>query len=288
MFYSFLRIQPTTVGGAFRLYLSYAAALIVKITRLKHRISGYQIPGAFVPGKSFMRVKVDGVLATVRPRTGDLVLVAGYHEPLTASWFKVEPDEVVVDVGAHIGCYSLKAAHIGAKVIAIEPDSSNFELLKYNVRLNGFRNVEVLNVAASDKRGRVVLYPQTGDNTGTSSLEPDWTPSAKRETYEVEGSTLDEIVESRHIGSVDWLKVDVEGHEVPTLLGARKTLAMTANLIIEVSQGRVEECVELIRNSGLEIKAVESGAKVSNWLCSRPEWLDARKVKKKRDSPVQP
>jgi FkbM family methyltransferase len=266
----YLRVRPITTRGALRLYLGFAAALLSKITRLKRRIGVIPGPGAFVLGESLLGIRVDGVFAMVRPRTTDLVIMTRLHEPLAASWFGAHANETVIDVGAHIGCYSLRAARDGARVIAIEPDPANFNLLRGNVRMNGFTNVVSLNFAASDRRGWVPFFGHSGENTGTSSLEPDWThPTRNEDLGKVECRTLDEIVTSYHIERIDWLKIDVEGHEVHTLLGGPKALSLTANLMIEVSKENTADCIRLIEESGLEVEAVERGEEVSNWFCSR-------------------
>ncbi len=273
-FYSFLRVRPLTIGDALRLYVGFAASFLLKITRLKRRLKNYQNPGAFVPGSSKMRVRVGSVLAMIRPKTGDLVIISGLHEPLATSWFKAKEGQTVVDIGAHIGRYALEAASKAAIVIAVEPDPSNFKLLEQNIRINGFRNVALLNAAVSSSAGRRTLYPQIGDNTGTSSLEPGWVPRARREVgvrgTSVECRTLDDIVSSFHIESIDWLKLDVEGHEVHVLEGGRNALSLTRNLIVEVSEENKKKCMQLIKMAGLRVESIEEGARVSNWLCRRP------------------
>jgi len=58
----------------------------------------------------------------------------------------------VVDVGAHIGRFSLAAARAGASVVAVEPNPETFSVLAVNVGLNGFRNVRLVNAEKGIKR----------------------------------------------------------------------------------------------------------------------------------------
>ncbi len=95
-------------------------------------------------------------------------------EPQTAAWFKVQPGSTFVDIGAHIGRYTLMAARYASKVIAIEPEPSNFSLLRENVALNGFSNVVTLQPALSMDQRRSQFYVARIGDTATSSLNPEW------------------------------------------------------------------------------------------------------------------
>ena len=78
------------------------------------------------------------------------------HEDELIQYFKPEAGDTVVDVGAHIGLYTLIASNrVGSsgKVFAIEPDPMNFEILVQNIRLNNLENVLALNYAAYSEEG---------------------------------------------------------------------------------------------------------------------------------------
>jgi FkbM family methyltransferase len=269
-FYEFVKIKPIDITGAVRLYIGFSSAILVKLLRLKKRLTNYQIPGAFVPGSSTMIVRIEGFYAEIRPRTGDLVIIAGMHEPITSSWFKVNNGDTVVDVGAHIGRYSLGAATNAERVIAIEPDPTNFSLLERNLKLNHFANVTALNIAASESEGDKVLFEQSGDNTGTSSLEANWAARANlhdnRAEVKVHCRPLDDIIRLLKVNHIEWLKIDVEGHELSVLKGAPKTLGITSRMIIEVSDQNKEPCSALLKSAGFTLISKESGLLVSNWF----------------------
>ncbi len=67
----------------------------------------------------------------------------------------VAPNDIFVDVGAHIGSYTIPIANKAQKVIAFEPNKYTFELLTNNISLNHLTNIEAYNTAASKKRGVV-------------------------------------------------------------------------------------------------------------------------------------
>lgn len=126
---------------------------------------------------------------------------------------------IVVDVGAYIGLYTCMAAEmVGStgRVIAFEPDPANRRQLLDNVALNEFGNVTVVGSALSDKAGSGELYLK---HHGTvSSL------IGNGDCVRVEIDTLDISLERIGARRVDIIKIDVEGHELPVLRGAVKTI----------------------------------------------------------------
>jgi FkbM family methyltransferase len=266
---SHLQIHPIGVRNAIRLYFGYAASLIVRLF-LPSQFKGV---GYLIPGKTNLKVHVWGVLAHVRPRTADLSIFALVLEPQTSRWFKVSPGSVVIDVGAHIGRYTLMAARYASKVVSIEPEPSNFSLLKANIELNGFANVVALPVALSNSRGTQKFYLAAEGDTATSSLEHGWAKrigfSPEQRVREVESETLDDIVARLDLTAIDLLKIDVEGHEMAVLQGALRALNKTRKLVLEVSRGNERDCEFLLRETGFNIVAVEESEKFSNWLLSK-------------------
>jgi FkbM family methyltransferase len=202
-------------------------------------------------------------------------MLIGANEPLTRTWFRVKPGEIVVDVGAHIGRYTLLGARHASQVVAVEPDPWNFSLLERNVRLNGFSNVTAFNLAMSSASGTLPFYiARTGD-TDISSLSGEWAKdlgvTSNTESVEVKCETLDGLVSS--LPFISWLKIDVEGHEVAVLEGGSAALAKTKRLILEVQQKNEEACKRLCHRAGLTLLSIEKfeGRPLSfaNWLLMR-------------------
>jgi tRNA/tmRNA/rRNA uracil-C5-methylase (TrmA/RlmC/RlmD family) len=73
----------------------------------------------------------------------------------------VAPNDVFVDVGAHIGSYTIPVARKAQKVIAFEPNKHSFELLTKNIALNRLTNIEAYNTAVSKKRATVSFCMKT-------------------------------------------------------------------------------------------------------------------------------
>ena len=162
------------------------------------------------------------------------------HEPIVQKIFQPKPGDVVVDVGAHIGLYTLRAARdVGGdgKVIAVEPDPQSFHILKDNVSLNNLNNVLVVNAALSETSGQKTFYAATDPSLSGFELQPE---ARIRKIETVKIMTLDELLTNLNIEKVDWIKIDVEGAELQVLMGGVRLLENSRKLkiIIESSDNQ--------------------------------------------------
>lgn len=122
--------------------------------------------------------------------------------------------DVFVDVGANIGKFALPAAvRVGASghVIAIEPEQENLRLLRSSIELNGFRNVEVHEVAVATTAGQARLTLAPMENRGAHTL----VGGAKDgPAIDVEVVRLIDLVPERPT----VLKTDIEGLDEEVIL----------------------------------------------------------------------
>lgn len=134
--------------------------------------------------------------------------------------FFVSRNSTAIDVGAHGAKYTAILSIYARRVLALEP----IPHLVRGLRSFSFPNVEILEAAASETAGTVTLYiPRMNDALATplASLNRDsLVDGSGFETIEVETVRLDDLCE----GPVDFIKIDVEGHEVSVLRGARRLL----------------------------------------------------------------
>lgn len=142
---------------------------------------------------------------------------------------RMGPGKVFLDVGANIGYFSLLAAHCGAEVIAVEPNPVCVEKFHANIARNK-AIIELHPVALGQSPGEARLHIDRDDNLGGGSVSPVYSAG---NAIKVPVDTLDHIVKGRRI---DLIKMDIEGAEVQTLLGARQTLADCAAIVCEVSE----------------------------------------------------
>ena len=163
---------------------------------------------------------------------------SGIFEPDSILLFQslLRPDMVVVDLGAHLGYYSLVAAkEIGdkGKVYAFEPQPQNCDMLRKSIHANGYDNtIIVVQKAVSDKSGSFPLYlTEQGDWGATMSR------STGKQSISIEATTLDEFFDSQGWPAVQIIKMDVEGAEKAALEGMKELVKRnpTLKLIIEFS-----------------------------------------------------
>src|SRR3989454_6946012 len=228
---AYIGLRPRTFRDGVRLYAAYGVSMLLRILAP----SRFGSVGFWVRGNTNLGVSVDGVRFDVRPRTNDLDLISSKHEAMASRSFQVAAGDVVVDVGAHIGRYALRAATKASKVIAVEPDPSNFSLLERNVRMNGFSNVVLVPHALSSVPGTRALWLAGSGNTGTSSVDPDASRARgggrSPGTVPVGGFTLDEVGEAFGFSPVCLVEGGGEGHGGAVPHGGEAALGITPAVV---------------------------------------------------------
>ncbi len=140
----------------------------------------------------------------------------------------IKSGDTVIDIGAHIGTYTLIAAQkVGpkGKVYAFEPLLKNFELLKKNVETNGYQNVVLINKAVSNKSGTSKLFLSNEDNYGDQRI---YASQDNRKSLTIKTTTLDEFFKDKN-KKINVIKMDIQGSEVLALKGATKLLKYNKN-----------------------------------------------------------
>jgi FkbM family methyltransferase len=150
--------------------------------------------------------------------------ISNYEPELVEKFCSLIADGMtVIDVGAHVGIYSLLAsAKVGScgKVVAIEPSPANARLLKQHLSVNQCRNVEVIEAAVADKQGQIV-FKYRPKATDPGSFANSMAYDISGENANVQVRTLDDICGDL---SPAIIKIDVEGAELLALRGAKQSL----------------------------------------------------------------
>ncbi len=136
-----------------------------------------------------------------------------------------DDETIVLDVGANVGpyCGPLATARRDLVVYAFEPNPDVAGSLRANIRLNRLSNVRVVDIAASDTRGSADFFKFDLD-IGLSSLNLRAAEiHGKPTTIQVKTDTLDTLLAERE-RRVSFLKIDVQGHELAVLRGAKTIL----------------------------------------------------------------
>ena len=139
----------------------------------------------------------------------------------------LESTTCFVDIGAHIGWFACTAAaHLrnSGHVHAFEMNRRHFDILESNIRLNGFSNIEAVNMALSDRSGSTSYVGMSLVDSELAGMESGRTDTVSLDSY---------FQDKDHLP--DLIKIDVEGAELKVLTGAKETIARgSPRILIEV------------------------------------------------------
>ena len=156
---------------------------------------------------------------------GDKIASQGLYEKenleLLLRLLRSIPQPVVLDIGANIGNHTLAFATVASQVHAFEPIPRIHALLRQNVEQNQLANVALHAVAISDSEGEATIHMVTDGNYGASSFDQ---RSGVSEAVTVSRRRGDALLAELGVDKVDFIKIDVEAHEVYVLRGLMATL----------------------------------------------------------------
>ncbi len=187
----------------------------------------------------------------------------------------IKEGDVVIDLGANIGYYTLLMAKLVGKngrVFAFEPEPKNLELLKRNIQLNTLKNITVIEKAVSNKVGEDNLYIDK-KYIGSHTLYNEFTD---KKPIKVEVTTIDKFFED-YKGKINFIKMDIEGSEYRALEGMSDLIIKNnVKLIIEYATSRIiengntpNEFMSLIKSLGFKHKLIidNNNPMVGNLFC---------------------
>ncbi|MFE3164434.1 FkbM family methyltransferase [Streptomyces sp. NPDC059224] len=192
---------------------------IIRVHRKKFPYRGYvEIDSPYCPPFVMFCVNDDAVaMDTLWNGT------FGYEPGTLATWARLAArSTTIADVGAHVGYFSMIAAHASpkAKVHSFEPVDQIHSRLSVNVRSNGVPNVKLYQAGVSSEPGWADISVRfSGNLLSTGSTLEGAAPDAQLKRIRL--VTLDEVFADTKL---DLVKIDVEGHEMSVLHGARQVL----------------------------------------------------------------
>jgi FkbM family methyltransferase len=172
-------------------------------------------------------------------------------EPLSISlWMKLVRDsEVIIDVGANTGIYSLiaKTLNPAARVYAFEPILRVYDKLVSNVRLNGFE-IDSFDAALSNTDGEAVVYDTPAEHVYSVTINKNLNADdVEVIPTNVKVARLDTFIRQNNVKKIDLIKLDVETHEVEVLEGMGEFLGkFKPTFLIEILNDEVGQKVEEI------------------------------------------
>lgn len=210
----------------------------------------------------------------------------------------IEPGMRVVDIGANIGLYSMLLGRLvgeSGRVYSFEPEPNLYATLHANCTANGLTNTVPFRYAAGASAGRAV-FQRSALNSGNNSLG---SGEARGNTLEVEIVTVDGVLPERR---VDFVKIDVQGHELGALSGMQELLEANTSVRVffelwpaglRAAGNTPEQLLQFFADRGFEIYEPADGGfrrlgdpqrllatlgknRYTNLVASRSELLDGK------------
>ena len=167
----------------------------------------------------------------------------------------LRPGQVFVDVGAHIGLYTVMAGRLlapGGVVIAVEPSQDNFEALLKNVQQNGLTNVIPINAACWSNDCELELIPSSTATGFWHRVGPITGHGTK-----ISAKRLDTIFQDLGLGAIDVIKIDAEGASAKVVEGASMILRRfrSVQVLFEVERpGELEGSCRTLHGLGFTVR----------------------------------
>jgi len=198
-------------------------------------------PGKFAFDAEFPTSILRNKVAEIHAKGVHHFIVPGVYERSMIDWALqfIKPESTFIDIGAHIGSWSLIASRRAKRVESFEPQRLLFYQLCGNVALNNLENVYVHNIGLGNRTQRNTKQKITkfGVDWGSSSLRSEVVDNMKTLGAPITGveeitiKSLDDFT----FNSVSLIKIDVEGYELHVLEGAVQTIKEhQPTMVIEV------------------------------------------------------
>ncbi|MFC1893697.1 FkbM family methyltransferase [Chloroflexota bacterium] len=185
---------------------------------------------------------------TILRNTFETYIINPRWNEVTTEKFKavVKEGDVVLDLGANIGYYSLLAARLTGhrgRVYSFEPEPRNYDLLLKNIEINNYQNIIPNQKAVSDRSGSIKLSISSIDS-GAHTIRPTENTNNFKETIDIEMVSLDEYFKGRE-DVINVIKMDIEGFEPYALKGMNNILKGSPDIKLFI-----EFYPEIIREAG--------------------------------------
>jgi len=195
--------------------------------------------------------------------------INGIYEEFETETVKkiIKTGDIVFDIGANIGYYTLIFAKLvgpSGKVFSFEPEPTNYELLKKNVKINDYTNVDFFCKAVSNLNQTTKLFLDKENNGGHSLINT----IEDRASIEIESIRIDDNFKNQKI---DFIKIDIEGFELEALKGMYELLQKLTNVkimiefnpyLLKKSKIEPEEYIQLLKSLGFTIYNLDKKKKL--------------------------
>ncbi len=160
----------------------------------------------------------------------------------------------IIDIGAHIGIFSLYSStlNLQSSILAIEPEPTNFELLKENIKFNKCENVTPIQAAlvSGDELNTNLYLSKNTHNHSTASLS--------KNCIQVPAINLERLMKEHKIKKIGLLKMDIEGAEFVILQSFNLSIfKKIQNIVVEYhesTKNKRANLENLIREHGFSVE----------------------------------
>lgn len=178
-------------------------------------------------------VNIGGKNYTMASDDDYLKHLANGFEPDMVKLFRTvaSHSEVIMDIGANIGCTALLFGELSRQVYAFEPSQTTFAFLEQNILKSGLKNIFPQNIGLGAEPGEYTLtFAPTNRSGGFVSNQ---TQACGGHTVEkIVIRQMDEVLRSLNLSTVDFIKIDVEGFEGQVLRGGVQTLSTHRPVVV--------------------------------------------------------
>jgi FkbM family methyltransferase len=206
------------------------------------------------------KVALDGLTMNIRTETftnklSDVMIVFEVLHDGEYEMCPIYPDDVIVDIGGHIGSFSIMASRKATrgKIFTYEAFDGTFQQLKKNLTDNRITNVQPFNVAISDKVGETTFFVNTM-NQAQNSLHAE-----SGEEHIVKTIPLENVFSDNGISRCNLMKVDCEGAEYDILFSGKDALQNVDRIVLEYHEPTLAQLAKGFNPQSLEQLLKESG-----------------------------
>jgi FkbM family methyltransferase len=216
----------------------------------------------------FLRKEIElrhrsGLRIRLRPNTDDLRIVRSnfVKKNYTKDFLPITKDSIVVDVGAHIGSFSISVARSAHKVLAFEPEPTNYQMLKKNMEINHLDNMSTFEMAVSGMSGYQDIYTYPGGSSADYSLYESGIMNVKM--GRISTISVDDIIEREGLPRIDILKLDCEGAEHDILKNISfEAASKITGIAMEMHSAPPEVSIDIplrLKELGFQVKRSPNG-----------------------------
>lgn len=227
---------------------------------------------AFWLTKSRTKVTLNDYTMNIRTETftnklSDVMIVFEVLHDGEYEMCPIYPDDVIVDIGGHIGSFSIMASRKAArgKVFTYEAFEGTYRQLAKNLADNRATNVQAFNTAISDKVGETTFFVNTMNQAQNSLYKESFSEAGEK--HIVKTIQLQNVFTDNSISQCNLMKVDCEGAEYDILFSGKDALKNVERIVLEYHEPTAEQLAKgynpqslenLLRESGFAVKTVQN------------------------------